>query len=436
MRNKLLAGVAAAALGLTVAGAIAQDSQRNNQAGSSQGATSASPMSEGARGGAASSSRGGEERSAQGQRASEGAGREGAGRNASDNASSAPRNDSATTQGAASETKSGERANPSAASTTGGERERNAQSSDRKNEQNTSAQRNGADAKTNAAESKANDSKGADAKPTAADANRSTGSTNSTSAATGAGERNPDRNNASANTERSGDANRNASQNSGTQTNATSSTGRSNDNAASTRTTSETNRSTASSSSTNVQVRGELDIDRQSATRVHDRLIRDTSVRETNVNINIDVGGRLPDRVRLRPVPADIVEISPRFRNYEYTIVRDEIVIVEPKTKKVVQIISGGGRGGAKQAVRLDTKQRDLVKRDVMKTRTGSASRAADLNIQLREGVEIPDRVTLQTFPEDLWRDAPELREVRYVIVDEDVVLVDPDTREIIEIIR
>jgi hypothetical protein len=44
--------------------------------------------------------------------------------------------------------------------------------------------------------------------------------------------------------------------------------------------------------------------------------------------------------------------------------------------------------------------------------------------------------VTLQTFPEDVWRDAPELREVRYFIVQDEVVLVDPDTREVIEILR
>jgi len=147
----------------------------------------------------------------------------------------------------------------------------------------------------------------------------------------------------------------------------------------------------------------------------------------------------VPDRVRLRPVPSDIVEISPRYRNYEYTIVHDEIVIVEPKTKKVVQVISGGGGGGGARksthTIKLDTKQRNFVKQDVLKTRTGSVSRN-DLNIDLREGVEIPDRVTLQSFPEDVWHDAPELREVRYFIIQDEVVLVDPDTREVIEIIR
>jgi len=117
--------------------------------------------------------------------------------------------------------------------------------------------------------------------------------------------------------------------------------------------------------------------------------------------------------------------------------VHDEIVIVEPKTKKIVQVISSGGGGGHRSShmVRLDTKQRDLVKRDVLKTRTGSVNRQ-DLNIELRQGVEVPDRVTLQSFPEDVWHDAPELREVRYFIVQDEVVLVDPDTREVIEILR
>jgi hypothetical protein len=85
--------------------------------------------------------------------------------------------------------------------------------------------------------------------------------------------------------------------------------------------------------------------------------------------------------------------------------------------------------------VRLDTKQRDFVKRDVLKTRTGSVNRQ-DLNIELRQGIEVPDRVTLQTFPEEVWREAPELREVRYFVIQDEVVLVDPDTREVIEILR
>ncbi|MDB5543129.1 MAG: hypothetical protein JWO64_278 [Hyphomicrobiales bacterium] len=70
MRNQLLTGVAIAALSLSIAGAVAQE--RNPAAGASSGASSSSSSE---RGGAAAGRS--EERSAQGQGASEGDGREG-----------------------------------------------------------------------------------------------------------------------------------------------------------------------------------------------------------------------------------------------------------------------------------------------------------------------------------------------------------------------
>jgi hypothetical protein len=76
-----------------------------------------------------------------------------------------------------------------------------------------------------------------------------------------------------------------------------------------------------------------------------------------------------------------------------------------------------------------------VVKRDILKTRT-SSSRNADLNIELREGVRLPERVTLLTLPTEVWREVPALKEYRYVVIEDEVVLVDPDSREVIEIIR
>jgi len=50
--------------------------------------------------------------------------------------------------------------------------------------------------------------------------------------------------------------------------------------------------------------------------------------------------GRAPDSVRLVAVPAPIVEIQPAWRGYEYFMVGDQIVIVDPDTMQIVAIIS------------------------------------------------------------------------------------------------
>ena len=41
--------------------------------------------------------------------------------------------------------------------------------------------------------------------------------------------------------------------------------------------------------------------------------------------------------------PPDIVSIEPRYRGYEFAVVEDQVYIVEPRTKKVVDVIREPG---------------------------------------------------------------------------------------------
>jgi hypothetical protein len=59
----------------------------------------------------------------------------------------------------------------------------------------------------------------------------------------------------------------------------------------------------------------------------------------TNVNFSISVGTVVPRSVHVYTVPADIVEIVPAYRGYKYVVVRDEILILEPDTLRIVAII-------------------------------------------------------------------------------------------------
>jgi hypothetical protein len=78
--------------------------------------------------------------------------------------------------------------------------------------------------------------------------------------------------------------------------------------------------------------------------------IRETVIRESNaprlarndLNINLSVGERIPrDRIHIRPLPlpATIVEIEPQWRGYEYFLVGDEVVVVDPDTLEIVAVI-------------------------------------------------------------------------------------------------
>jgi hypothetical protein len=58
------------------------------------------------------------------------------------------------------------------------------------------------------------------------------------------------------------------------------------------------------------------------------------------VNFTVTTGTVIPETVTLRTLPAEIIEIVPQYRTYRYFVVKDQIVIVEPGSKRIVQVIS------------------------------------------------------------------------------------------------
>jgi len=59
----------------------------------------------------------------------------------------------------------------------------------------------------------------------------------------------------------------------------------------------------------------------------------------SNVNFDVTVGTRIPRNVHAVVLPEEIVRIVPEYRGYEYFLVGDEIVIVDPRTLEIVAII-------------------------------------------------------------------------------------------------
>jgi uncharacterized protein DUF1236 len=58
-----------------------------------------------------------------------------------------------------------------------------------------------------------------------------------------------------------------------------------------------------------------------------------------NVNFDVRVGTRIPRSVHFAALPSDIVRIVPQYRGFDYFLVEDEIVIVDPHTLEIVAII-------------------------------------------------------------------------------------------------
>jgi hypothetical protein len=60
----------------------------------------------------------------------------------------------------------------------------------------------------------------------------------------------------------------------------------------------------------------------------------------TNVNFSVSVGTRVPrEGVRFHPLPAEVVTIYPEWRGYEFILIGNQIVVIEPGTYEIVAII-------------------------------------------------------------------------------------------------
>jgi hypothetical protein len=59
----------------------------------------------------------------------------------------------------------------------------------------------------------------------------------------------------------------------------------------------------------------------------------------TNVNFSISVGTRVPRNVGFHPLPVEIVTIYPEWRGYEFFLVNDQIIVVNPRTLEIVDVI-------------------------------------------------------------------------------------------------
>jgi hypothetical protein len=51
------------------------------------------------------------------------------------------------------------------------------------------------------------------------------------------------------------------------------------------------------------------------------------------------VGARVPDSIQLEPLPKTIVELVPKTADYEYAFVANQVLIVEPRSRTVVEVI-------------------------------------------------------------------------------------------------
>ena len=169
--------------------------------------------------------------------------------------------------------------------------------------------------------------------------------------------------------------------------------------------------------------------------QVVDQLRRDRAATSENLNIQVNIGTRLPPGVQARRLPSDIVQIMPQYRDYEYTVIDNRVAIIDPRRREVVEILDDGpgyGRTAAYSGDRIvinddtRTRFRELVRSS--STTVGSTSPSGG-------GTSASNCLSLQPVPEELARNHPELSSYRYLAIGDQVVLVDPQQQKIVQVI-
>lgn len=185
---------------------------------------------------------------------------------------------------------------------------------------------------------------------------------------------------------------------------------------------------------------GERQVTEQQRTRISTS-IRQANVQPVrNVNFSVSVGAVVPASVRFYTVTPAIVEIYPEYRGYQFVVVEEEIVIVEPRSRKIVTVIELGGSGRASTRARgklsLTEKQRDVVRSATIQRRTTGSARTTTIERDYVIGEDIPETVEFEAFPDTIYTEVPEIRSYRYLVREDHIYVIDPSERRVIEIIR
>jgi hypothetical protein len=84
---------------------------------------------------------------------------------------------------------------------------------------------------------------------------------------------------------------------------------------------------------------GAVTLNAEQKTRLRTTIV-ERAPKVAHVDFSINIGTRVPrGRVHLVAVPSTLIEIHPAWRGYEYFVVNDQIIVVNPRTLEIVAVL-------------------------------------------------------------------------------------------------
>jgi hypothetical protein len=88
--------------------------------------------------------------------------------------------------------------------------------------------------------------------------------------------------------------------------------------------------------------RANIHISGAQKTQLHDAISHDTAIHRYHrgeVNFGVNIGTRIPTAIEFYDPPARFVEIDPEFRRFKIVVLDDEILVIDPVTREIVDVI-------------------------------------------------------------------------------------------------
>ena len=172
------------------------------------------------------------------------------------------------------------------------------------------------------------------------------------------------------------------------------------------------------------QERTKLSVDQRSRLRQAFPTGRD---RVSRVHFTKRVGTRIPRSVMLFAVPAAVFAIFPYYRDYRYTVIDDTICIVDPATYEIVDVLDEGAYPPAPLRPQVAELHLSPSERALVLDSISPDFPQAPLQLRMALGAEIPGGVELHEFPVLVVDRVPKLRDFRFLVAQDQVVVVAPD---------
>jgi hypothetical protein len=172
-------------------------------------------------------------------------------------------------------------------------------------------------------------------------------------------------------------------------------------------------------------------------TKLHETIVSGGIHRVDHVDFSLSVGIRVPHTVTVYDVPERIVHIVPQYRGFKYIAVRNELAIIDSGTHKVVALLpmQGSVQERSGRSVGSTTLSPDQKTRLHGIITGGNVRRIDDVDFSLSVGTRVPDTVTVYDVPETIVDIVPEYRGFRYIVVEDELVIIDPETLEIVAVL-